>query len=333
MKPIEPNTGALTRRDFSKALAMVAVASAGPGFPAGPTSAQTARAERDERMRRANLGDIELEYEILGRGDPVILMHAGVLAEWFEPLMEEPALNGHYRLVRYHRVGYAGSTSLPGPVSLATQAAQLRSLMVSLRIAKAHIVGHSSSANIALQFALDAPEMTQSLALLEPALLGVPSGPQVVQSILAPALDRYRAGDRAGAVDTFLRGVAGPGYGTALDEVLPGAFEQAVADADTFFGQELPAVREWRFERAHAERITVPVLAVIGANSDDVRSPSGAGPRVFAERQALLLDWLPNVEPFVLPDATHLLHVQNPRGTAEALAAFFARHPLASGAG
>jgi hypothetical protein len=49
---------------------------------------------------------------------------------------------------------------------------------------------------------------------------------------------------------------------------------------------------------------------------------------IWTERQDLLLTWLPHVEPFVLPDATHLLQVQNPRGMAEGLAAFFARHPL-----
>jgi hypothetical protein len=32
-----------------------------------------------------------------------------------------------------------------------------------------------------------------------------------------------------------------------------------------------------------------------------------------------------------LPGAAHLLHVENPRGMAEALAAFFARHPLDNG--
>jgi pimeloyl-ACP methyl ester carboxylesterase len=42
----------------------------------------------------------------------------------------------------------------------------------------------------------------------------------------------------------------------------------------------------------------------------------------------LLLSWLPNVEGFILPGTTHLLHVQNPRGMAEALASFFARHPM-----
>jgi pimeloyl-ACP methyl ester carboxylesterase len=34
------------------------------------------------------------------------------------------------------------------------------------------------------------------------------------------------------------------------------------------------------------------------------------------------------VRGLVLPDATHLLHVKHPRAVAEALAAFFARHPI-----
>jgi pimeloyl-ACP methyl ester carboxylesterase len=51
---------------------------------------------------------------------------------------------------------------------------------------------------------------------------------------------------------------------------------------------------------------------------------------LFEQRQELLLAWFPHVEVFVLPDATHLLHVQNPRGMAQALAAFFARHWLSA---
>lgn len=47
----------------------------------------------------------------------------------------------------------------------------------------------------------------------------------------------------------------------------------------------------------------------------------------FVQRQELLLAWLQDVEPFILPGAIHLLQVENPRGMAEALAAFLARHP------
>jgi 3-oxoadipate enol-lactonase len=50
---------------------------------------------------------------------------------------------------------------------------------------------------------------------------------------------------------------------------------------------------------------------------------------IWTARQQLLLSSLPNAEGYVLPGTTHLLHVQNPRGMAEALAAFFARHPMA----
>jgi pimeloyl-ACP methyl ester carboxylesterase len=228
--------------------------------------------------------------------------------------------------VRYHRIGYAGSSRAAGSVSIADQSAHLRELMRHLGIERAHIVGHSSSGNIALQLAMDAPQIVHSLALLEPALLAVPSGPQVAKTVLLPALELYRAGNKADAVETFMRGVTGPTYRAVLEKVLPGAFEQAVADADTFFGQELPALRQWSFSREDASRIAQPVLAVIGARSDQVRQNGEGVSHVFRERQELLLAWLPNVEPFVLPDATHLLHVENARGMAEALAVFFARH-------
>lgn len=275
-----------------------------------------------KQMDRAALDGLELEYEVRGAGEPVVLMHAGVCADFFKPLVEEPALTDRYRLVRYHRVGYAGSTRLAGPVSIAQQAAHCQALMRHLGIERAHLVGHSSSAMVALQLALDASETVQTLALLDAARPAPPSELQLefVKAFVQPALQRYGAGDKAGAVDIWMQGTCGPDYRTALKQALPDAFDQAVADADTFFGQELPAVQQWSFTQEEASRITQPVLAALGTLSRPI----------FRERRELLLAWLPNVEPFVLPDATHLLHVENPRGMAEGLAAFFARHPLSA---
>jgi pimeloyl-ACP methyl ester carboxylesterase len=271
-------------------------------------------------MNRAVLDDVELEYELHGDGEAVMLIHPGIFADWLTPLLREPALISRYRLVHYHRVGCAGSSHVAGPVSLARQAAHGRFLMQHLGIARAHVVGHSSSGNIALQLALDAPDIVQSLAVLEPALMSVPSAPRS-RAFVGTAVQLYRTGDKAGAIDTFLRGTCGAGYRTALDRVLPGAFEQHVTDADTFFEQELTALQQWSFRQEDASRVTQPSLAVVGARSLELDP-------IWGERQQLLLDWLPHVEPFVLPDATHLLQVENPRGMAEGLAAFFARHPL-----
>jgi len=234
-----------------------------------------------------------------------VFIHGGLGADWFADLVRRPALR-EYQLIRYHRSGYAGSDRVDGPLSIAQQAEHCRALLQRLGIAAAHVVGHSSGASIALQLAIDHPRCVRSLALLETALLTVPSGPFAGQ-----ALQQYGAGDPATAVDTWLRGVAGPGYRTVLDRVLPGAFDQAIADASTFFGQELPAVRAW----TPKSTVEHPVLLVLGEHSNRV-SP------VYAERHEILLSRLPNAQPFVLPGATHLLHIQNPDALAERLRQF-----------
>ena len=272
------------------------------------------------QMERATVGGLELDYELRGSGEPVVLIHWGVSATWAEPLLEEPALAGRHRLLSYHRAGFGGSSPIEGPVSMADHAEQCRLLMGHLGIERAHIVGHSSSAVIALQLALDAPDAVHTLVSMEAARPMPPTETQAAfrREFVEPAVRRYHAGDKEGAVNVFFRGVFGPDYRHRLERGLPGAFDQAVSDADAFFGQELPALQRWSFTQEDATRVTQPVLAVLGENS----APT------FPERRELLLSWLPNVEPFDLPGATHLLHLQNPQGIAEALASFYARHPL-----
>jgi 3-oxoadipate enol-lactonase len=277
-------------------------------------------------MERLRLGDLELEYvvrganDLRGAGEPVILIHPGIFTDWFTPLLPEAALN-RYRLVHYHRQGCAGSRRLSGPVSLADHAEHARRLMQHLGLHRAHVVGHSSSGNVALQLALDSPEYVQSLAILEPALMSVPSA-ATARQFVATAREAHQAGDPARAIDIFMRGVCGPDYRTTLDRVLPGGFAGYVKDADTFFEQEFPALQQWSFRPEDAKRIFHPTLAVVGARSLQM-SP------IWGERQQVLLDWLPNVEAFVLPGAGHLLQIENAVGMAEALGEFFGRHGFA----
>ena len=73
--------------------------------------------------------------------------------------------------------------------------------------------------------------------------------------------------------------------------------------------------------RRRRGEITQPVLVVLGERSALLH------PR-FPETYRLLLDWLPNAKGFVLPGATHFLQLENPREMADALADFYARHPL-----
>jgi pimeloyl-ACP methyl ester carboxylesterase len=164
--------------------------------------------------------------------------------------------------------------------------------------------------------------VVHSLALLEPGMM-VGTSAQGYRESLARGAERYREAGAAVVVDEFLQ-ARWPGYRATLDRVLPGTFAQAVTDAGTWFEHELPGQLDWRFGEAEARRISQPSLSVLGGESDALWSR-------FGETHRLLLAWLPRAERFVLPGTTHLMLIQDPRGMAEALAAFWARHRLATG--
>jgi len=275
---------------------------------------------RSGPTQRARVNGTDLEYVVQGSGEPVVLIHGALIAEAYAPLCAEPALADRYQLVRYHRRGYAGSARAPAPFGIAQQAADCLALLRHLGLERAHVVGHSSAGPMALQLALDAPEAVHTLVLLEAALLDVPSG-ALIPAAVGPAIERYQAGEKDAATDGFLRWAVGPGYRAHLDRLIPGAFAQAVADADTWFAVELPSLQEWRFTQADAARISQPVLAVLGAESG---ADWPGWPEVHERVQA----WLPQTEPFVLAGANHALQEVDPRGIAAALAAFFADHPI-----
>jgi pimeloyl-ACP methyl ester carboxylesterase len=268
----------------------------------------------------------ELEYEVRGTGEPVLLIHGSILADAFAPLLAQPPLANRYRLIHYHRRGFAGSCRHAGPCSIADQAADARALLDHLGVERAHVVGHSTGGAISLQLALDAPERVASLALLEPAGIAVPSSEVFMQEVLVPSGERYARGDKSGAVELFLQGVCGPGMPEVADRALPpGAYDQAADDADTGFLIEAPSLGEWRFGSAEAARIDQPVLLVLGSDSDAVTP-------MFGEMNAALAAWLPRAESVTLPGATHALQMMNPAGAAELLADFFARYPVATAA-
>jgi pimeloyl-ACP methyl ester carboxylesterase len=273
-------------------------------------------------LERARTDEVELEYEISGTGEPVVFIHGAFIADTFRPLLAEPSLTGRYRLILYHRCGYAGSSHVSGPVSVAQQAADCRALLRYLGVERAHVVGHSYGGIVALQLALDTPGVAHSLALLEPGLM-VGASAQGYRESLARGVERYREAGAAVVVDEFLQ-ARWPGYRATLDLVLPGAFDQAVADAGTWFEREVSGQLGWRFGEAEARRISQPTLSVLGGESDALWSR-------FGETQRLLLAWLPHAEGFVLPGTTHFMQIQDPRGMAEALGAFWARHRFAAG--
>ena len=114
-------------------------------------------------MEKASVNGVELEYEVRGSGEPVLLISTGPIADSFRPVLSEKALVGRYRLISYRQ-----RRAMPGagcPVSFGEHAADAAGLLAQLGVHRAHLAGHSTGAAIALQMAVDFPDMVQSLAL------------------------------------------------------------------------------------------------------------------------------------------------------------------------
>ncbi|TQN42162.1 pimeloyl-ACP methyl ester carboxylesterase [Blastococcus colisei] len=268
-------------------------------------------------MDIATVDGVDLEYEMVGSGEPVLLI-SPVLADGFVPLLAAPELADRYRLIRYHKRGWAGSTHTGAQVTVEDHAADAAALLEYLGVQRAHVAGHSSGAAVAAQLALDHPDTVRTLTLLELSLLSVPSGAAFFEQA-GPAFEAYGNGDHEGAIARFMSVVGGADWATCralLDERLPGSVAQAVKDADTFFGVELPGLGAWTFGAEQAAAISCPVLSVLGAETQPL----------WVEVAAFLRSSVPHIDEVTIDGVGHLLHIQRAEPVARAMAEFMSRH-------
>ena len=271
-------------------------------------------------MELVDVDGIELEVHDSGSGDPVVFIHTE-RDEWVA-VLNEPVLADEYRLVHYHRRGFGNSTSTGVPLSVAEHAADCHAVMEHLDVDRAHIVALSGAGTIQLQLALDSPEVVHTLAVLEPLLPDVVASSdsaEELEEVLGTAMPLLEAGETADAIDTVYQYLGGPDYREAFDQHLPpGWFDRLVEDWEGALQHDFVAMNSWEFAREDAARITAPVLNLKAANSTPIHQE-------FHQR---VQAWIPHAESAVLPDTTHFMPGTNPSGTAEALAEFFAKHPM-----
>src|SRR5258708_1757759 len=143
-------------------------------------------------MKLATVNGVDLEYEVVGTGEPTLLIDM-LIADCFVPILEQPSLDGH-QLIRYHKRGWVGSTHTSLPVSIADHSDDAAALLDHLGVGRAHIVGHSTGASIGAQLAVDHPEKVHTLALLEPTLVSLPLGQAFLHGA-GPVFEAYGSGD------------------------------------------------------------------------------------------------------------------------------------------
>jgi len=99
-------------------------------------------------------------------GAPVLaLIHGSPMGSTaMDALIDQ--MRGEFRVIAPDLPGFGGSTIKVADYSVRTHALNLRDLLKALTVEEAHLIGYSQGGGVILQFANQAPEMTQSLTML-----------------------------------------------------------------------------------------------------------------------------------------------------------------------
>ncbi len=116
-------------------------------------------------MPKADLGDVQINYEVLGNGDPLVLITGlgGEVSFWKKYL---PLLSKRHLVLVLDNRG-AGETDYPPTLfTMRIMAEDIVHLMDELDIQRSHVLGWSMGGNVAQEIAINFPQRVGSLVLM-----------------------------------------------------------------------------------------------------------------------------------------------------------------------
>jgi 3-oxoadipate enol-lactonase len=247
-------------------------------------------------MPTAKVGDINIYYEVHGRGEALVLvMGRGANSGWW--FRQIPAFSQRYRVVAFDNRGAGRSDKPEIPYTMEMMTADLVGLLETIGINSAHIFGVSLGGMITQHLALDYPQKVTSL------ILGCTScgGPHSIQrsSDVAAALadfgrmQRLTPAEMAKEMLTFM-------VSQEFINKNPGLVEQYIAkhtEHETpmhgFMRQNMATMGQDTYERL--PEIKVPTLVIAG----------DADRLMPVENSRILASKIPNAELVILKNTGH----------------------------
>lgn len=243
-----------------------------------------------------------LYYEVSGSGAPVVLIHAfSVDRRMWEP--QVAALQDRFRVIRYDLRGHGRSAPPSEPY---TSYDDLRSVLDTLGISRATLVGLSAGAEVATNFALAYPDRVVRLVLAAPGLGGYVLPPL---TWFRPVFEAAAAGDAEGAAKLW-----------AETPIM--AMRSNFTETSTVTALVMSNSRLWTYRRTEQplsppaihrlSEITCPVLVIVG-DQDLPHIQDIAG---------VLARGIVGAKLVTVPDAGHIVNLDAPDAFNEAVAVF-----------
>ena len=172
-------------------------------------------------MPVAKVGDINLCYEVHGKGQPLILITGFASAQnlWYSQVR---AFSKRYRVVTFDNRGFGKSDKPAGPYTTKMLAGDTIALMDRLGIEKAHILGGSMGGMAAQEIAIEHPERLDKLILSSTSAGGQPLRDMLFGLIEAatPGWNRSRPDLASANLQKFMVAMASRSFNGKLYQVL-----------------------------------------------------------------------------------------------------------------
>jgi pimeloyl-ACP methyl ester carboxylesterase len=225
-----------------------------------------------------DVGALELYCERHGDGHPLVLLHGafGTIESCFAGLL--PALARHFEVIAVELQGHGRTRDISRPLTYQDMAADVAALLEVLAFPGAHVAGYSMGGGVAVQLALDHPELVGRLVFFGGASFD-PDGIYPEYTVAFESFDPHQL-DGSPWHQAYRRVAPDPGAWTSLVLKL----------------NELDRAGPPSWPEARLEALAAPTLLIIG-DSDIVRPEhavrmfrllGGGGPGAAGRRPAQL---------------------------------------------
>ena len=249
-------------------------------------------------MPTAVVNGVKINYQLSGEGPAIILLHGftGSHQDW---ALQIPVLSKKYQVVAMdHRgQGKSEAPSSPDDYSVSIFAQDVCGLLQHLGISKACVGGHSMGGFMALEFALEHPEMVAALVLVDTSSGQWERDPEyekvraklkeLAQTEGMEAAFEYNAAHNAMMLERFEQH-------PELREISRKKMLQTSVNGYVHAGD---AIWNWKPVTHRLSEIKAPTLIVVG--EEDVP---------FIKASQTMKESIANAEMVIIPEATHSPH-------------------------
>lgn len=259
-------------------------------------------------MPHVPVNGVDIAYETVGEGEPLLLLHGGLVsrAEW-QPQVGYFAQRG-YRVVTCDLRGHGESGTSPDPYSISLFAGDIVGLLDAIGLDVAACCGHSLGGMVAQELAIRYPERVRALVLADTSFGTASTWAEAVQTLFAKGLFRLMSVQQIAQLSARDLGRHNPAVGPYVE----GEMQRYARDKRNY-------LNVWRAvfgfdSRARLRRVACPTLILVGEHNR----------RTHAQAREMT-GLIPRAELQVIPGAGHMLNWDNPEAFNATVETFLRR--------